>query len=256
MNSWKWNEAEDDALSSLNNSRAAVLYLRGLRKHMDYATGLVGVARRVSLQMFRELLEERRERGSKEPLYVPTNDSVRWLLSQLERAGLIERLPKLRRTDPMVFRLLLADTGSVRPNEEPQRNPKEEPQRRGLVPAGFGRDLHKTELVEEPHTSGISGKTSVNCNTYLGAVDKFCEMQNGWRVDPVVVDYLSVNYGFSSEFLHGVMLEFRLYWCERGGGESPINKWDKKFVAHVLYRLERGDSEFVLASGRRRFGGF
>jgi len=110
-NRWQWNEHEDAALHELQNHHAAILYLRGLRKHMDYDTGLVGVRRRISLRMFVELLEERRDPGSPLPCYVPSIASIRWCLDRLEKVGLIRRMEKTHRLAPMVFELPLATIG-------------------------------------------------------------------------------------------------------------------------------------------------
>lgn len=256
VNSWKWNEVEDAALDQLNNARAEKLYLRGLRKYMDYSTGLVGVKRRVSLQGFRELIEERRDRGSVEVEYKPSNHSIRWLLTLLERAGLVERLPKQRRTDPMIFRLPLADTGSFRPNEEPQRNRKGGAAKLSPAVAQVCDDVsRKGTAKEEPHTSGISGTDTVNCKNIYPAresVDNFSEMWSGWQVDQWAIEFLQREYGFCEDFLRLVEAQFRIYWCERGGG---ANQWGSKFVNHVRYRLERGDKEFVIAARYRQGAG-
>lgn len=85
---------------------------------MDFATGVVGGKRRVSYQMFKELLEERRERGSTVSDYVPDRFQINRLLGKLEKVGLITRLPRVMRTSPMLFRLDLASTDVVRPDEE------------------------------------------------------------------------------------------------------------------------------------------
>jgi hypothetical protein len=114
---WQWNEHEDAALHELQNHHAAILYLRGLRKHMDYDTGLVGIRRRISLRMFSELLEERRDPGSPYPQYIPTKASIRWALTRLEKVKLIERIPQTGHMAPMVFRLPLATIGIFKPEQ-------------------------------------------------------------------------------------------------------------------------------------------
>lgn len=97
----------DDELAALDGLpwAARLLYLMGLRPHMDYATGLVGTAkRRISLQQLREALfvepgAGRSESGS------PSKDQVRRALHLLTRAGLVERQDEPGR---LVFRLPLA----------------------------------------------------------------------------------------------------------------------------------------------------
>lgn len=157
--SFRVDEAEMQALSQSElSNEARVLYLLGLRPFMDFATGLVGVKRRISFQMLREVVEVRRPRGSTKADYLPGIEDIRWLLAELERLGLVERMPKARRTDPMVYRLPLAvvgERGSFTQNEEPQRNPK------GGTPKGvpgdstaYGNTTPKGTPNEEPHTSG------------------------------------------------------------------------------------------------------
>lgn len=101
--------------------RAQVLYLRGLRRYMDFSTGVVGDRRRVSFQQMRECLEVNPEKASTVRRYQPTDNEIRASLAQLERRGLIRRLPKAHKLDPMRFFLPLA---SIRPNQEPQKNHK------------------------------------------------------------------------------------------------------------------------------------
>jgi hypothetical protein len=106
--SWKWNEREDAAFSNLHDHLATVLYLRGLRRHMDYKTGIVGIERKISYRMLVELLEERREVGSTKPDFIPTKEGVRWMLKKLAAVGLVERLPSSHIREPMIFKLPLA----------------------------------------------------------------------------------------------------------------------------------------------------
>jgi hypothetical protein len=84
----QWNDDEDAALLGLP-LLARVLYLQGLRRHMDYATGLVGAKRKVCYQGLREVafvepVTGRQDAGS------PSIKSVRVAIQQLIKAGLIE----------------------------------------------------------------------------------------------------------------------------------------------------------------------
>ncbi|OZB35499.1 MAG: hypothetical protein B7X44_09755 [Halothiobacillus sp. 15-55-196] len=81
---------EDDLLHGLP-VEAQLLYLRGLRRYMDYTTAIVGgAARRISLLMLCELLEVFPHQGMKGSR--PDKSKIRRLLGWLERAGLIERI--------------------------------------------------------------------------------------------------------------------------------------------------------------------
>lgn len=83
----QWNAQEEAALLGLP-LLARVLYLQGLRRHMDYATGLVGATRRISYQGLREVAfvepgPGRQGAGS------PSLKAIRVAIEQLIRAGLV-----------------------------------------------------------------------------------------------------------------------------------------------------------------------
>ena len=99
----KWTDEENDALLGLP-LLARILYLQGLRRFMDYATGIVGLSRGISYQQLREVafvepVTGRRNAGS------PTLKAVRVALSQLATAGLIESIGNEKR---LIFRCLMA----------------------------------------------------------------------------------------------------------------------------------------------------
>jgi hypothetical protein len=91
VNAWRWNEHEDAALESLP-PEIERLYLRGIRKHMDYATGITGVKRRVSMEGFSELLNYYPPAGSKEKPRLYSRQQITRMIDKLEAAGLVVRL--------------------------------------------------------------------------------------------------------------------------------------------------------------------
>lgn len=100
-----WNDAEDQALQGLP-LLAQLLYLRGLRLAMDYATGMVGAPpygvswRTLAYQLYVEPARGRSEYGQ------PTQKSLRFAVGLLARAGLVE----VRSGDrELLFFLPLAD---------------------------------------------------------------------------------------------------------------------------------------------------
>lgn len=154
------NELEHAALESLVHDGyllAYVMYVGGFRRRMDYLTRTVGGSDKstVSLGFFQAMLERHGKRGSHWGYLRPSVDEVRGEISALEKVGLIRRLPKKRRTDPLLFCLPLADAGQIRPQEEPQRNPKEEPQRKNQQTQGFQADEPQRAKADEPHMTGI-----------------------------------------------------------------------------------------------------
>jgi len=113
---WQWNDAEDDALLGLP-WLARVIYLQGLRRYMDYATGIVGLKRGISYQSLREVAyiepgQGIRRSGS------PTLEAVRHALRQLEKAGLAE---KRKADSKLVFFLPLANEDRSAPEKYHRR---------------------------------------------------------------------------------------------------------------------------------------
>lgn len=122
---WQFNEDEDAALQYLPHSDQ-VIYLRGLRKNMDFTTGIVGIRRRISYQFLAELLEVQRARGSTVAGEHYNKEQLRACLRRLEGAGLVARVQSgAAVAAPLVFRLPLAHTDLNRFYEEPHRNPTE-----------------------------------------------------------------------------------------------------------------------------------
>lgn len=87
-----------------------------LRSMMDFATGIVGKPRRISLAQLGAYLETEITRGAGVQIERPTEKAVRVALGKLERAGLIRRIPGKE----IVFLLPLALTGQIRPKQTGQ----------------------------------------------------------------------------------------------------------------------------------------
>ena len=97
-----WNDEEDNALQGLP-LRAQIIYLRGIRRYMNYKTGICGGAdRRISLKMLGEVAESyfNRQRDT------PGKKEVIVSLDQLKKAGLLERIED---KDFLIFFLPKAD---------------------------------------------------------------------------------------------------------------------------------------------------
>jgi len=120
MGTTSWTDAEDEALQGLP-LEAQILYLRGLRRHMDYETGIVGARRRISWKMLAEVLEVAPHQGV-ERSGQPHISKVRRLMGWLIRAGLVEDVGSKERGQPIVFRLPLAARGQSVP-KKPDKNP-------------------------------------------------------------------------------------------------------------------------------------
>lgn len=134
-----WNDAEDGALQGLTCD-AQVLYLRGLRRYMDYRTGVAGIARRIDEACLRETLEFHPDRGSSMRRRTDlTRQFIRSRLDELRRVGLIADVASDPGRRGYIFRLVLADTDQSAQNmnnrrtttksgdEQPHEQPLEQP---------------------------------------------------------------------------------------------------------------------------------
>lgn len=101
----QWNDSEEEALHGLPWI-AQLVYLRALRPHMDYASGVVGIKRGISLKGLSETLHVEPGQGRKDS-GDPSQKAVRHALELLVRQGLIETMPA---TMKLIFRLPLAST--------------------------------------------------------------------------------------------------------------------------------------------------
>ncbi|WP_347989901.1 hypothetical protein [Methylomonas sp. AM2-LC] len=112
-----WNNEEDDALQGLP-LRAQIIYLRGIRRYMDYGTRISGGSkRRISLLMLAEIVQEWINRQVQPKA---SKDSIRASIDQLKRAGLIERIPD---PDYLIFFLPKADIDKFAQNKYPTSAP-------------------------------------------------------------------------------------------------------------------------------------
>lgn len=146
----QWGDDEDGALQGLPHL-SQLLYLRCLRRFMDYETGVVGLTRRVSYQMFREALYVEPVPGRNIKDRDATVQVFRSAVAQLERVGLVEP----RSTDrQLIFFLPLAardqsgqnrnnrgtteeqQTSDNRPNRPPNMGFRGDEQQRNDRPKG------------------------------------------------------------------------------------------------------------------------
>ncbi len=95
-----------------------LLYIIGLRPHMDISTGIVGLARGVSWQSLREALYVEPAAGIKGGS--PSKDQLRGAAKGLERAGLIKSKST---SEKLIFDCLLARTDKNAQNKVPTKSP-------------------------------------------------------------------------------------------------------------------------------------
>ena len=137
---------------------AYVMYIGSFRRRMNFNTAVVGATKdsMVSLGYLQQCLERRAKRGSHWKSQCPTIDEIRGEISALEKVGLLRRLPKKKRNDPMLFFLPLADMGAFRTQEEPQMNPKRRTPNKSADSAGVSVGVRPiAQSADEPHITEI-----------------------------------------------------------------------------------------------------
>lgn len=94
MTAFRLNDAEQAILRRSELSHPArLLYVLGIRPHMDFATGIAGKRRRISYQGLHEVLEFVPEPGSQRERQDYSRKMLIRLIDELERHGLVRRLP-------------------------------------------------------------------------------------------------------------------------------------------------------------------
>ncbi|MGB0662805.1 MAG: DnaT-like ssDNA-binding domain-containing protein [Pontibacterium sp.] len=224
---------------------ARVLYLMCIRPHMDYASGICGRKRKVSYQMFKEHLEVHRRPGSKIPAFIPTLKQLRGYVDELVHAGLISKLDKLKRTDPLVFRCLLATTDLVRPSEEGQEKGKQRGQKQGQYNPQQNQEVSLFDVDKVRHRQHLEeGHTSVTSDISTTSMARVSfPMQLEWRPSDEVVDRLRMA-GFNPDHIKPddkklMLFEFTNYWLTQNRTLTQA-EWDHKFVQHVIKLARRG----------------
>ncbi len=124
------NLAEDTALQGLTLA-AQLIYLRGLRRYVNYSTGICGGHDiRLSWQRFSVLLEvlPAAQANNKAKQCKPSREFIRQRIKELEKSGLIVKQKPIKYVREYVFFLPLAFTESI-PSlyEQPIKQPYEQP---------------------------------------------------------------------------------------------------------------------------------
>ena len=170
------NESEYQALDNEYLSHEArSLYTLCLRRYMDFATGLVGTAkRRISYQMFKEVLTVYRRRGSTKPAFIPSTQQLRSFVNELERVGLVESRGSGKLRDYMVFLLPLATSDLNRSHEEQRRsntqhqhssNTQEQHNQAQQSQGIQANEQHRNNSEEQQRSNSEEQHTSVTSDT-------------------------------------------------------------------------------------------
>lgn len=262
---------------------AQVLYMRVLRRRMDYSTGIVGLAVRLSYQMIAEWLEVRPPPKSQKPIVRLTVSEIRAALAQLERVGLIERVVLHGEVLPLVFLLPLARTGLVRKNYERQ---DERQQNHGRATAktmagyyqfnglncsnksnvyelkkpvdnyeknsaktGMNDSKFSDERQDERQTSGSQSMSNNNISIARGNGLVIADdwLPGDWIVEQVCLDFL-----LPLAFVRLKAMEFKIQWRDQ---LIIASDWDRYFYGACKNKIAERDGEFLSAQIKPASGG-
>ena len=181
-----WNEVEDEALQGLPWS-GQLLYLRGLRRRMDYRTGMVGTGRnKISWQTFHEVLHVDHHQGINETSL--TKDQLRRALKWLVKSGLVEVRTEGRY---LQFFLPLADRDSsvqkkAAPRPHHVRTIKAAPCAEDLT--AYENREYSTDTIKSRTTSAPSRNEKAALHPESGIKDKkpYTEADASVSAPPVV----------------------------------------------------------------------
>lgn len=251
---WMVNEDEDAALEYLPH-RDQVLYLRGIKPHLDMQTGLVGVARRLSYKGMAELLEEHRARGSTVPRVAITKQMVRESVKRLVDRGLLDQQRSGGRAEWLVFRLPLAHWVSVRPYEEQRRNntPATTRSHSGVAQLSEGAATQEQHTMNNTHQEikNINNSTYVECPK-----PAVSDADGGGVVSGCSGDQVSSPLGpcphaeildLWAKHLPGCRQPKRALWSQGQGARNLANRW--KQAAAIRHSIESRTLYHDRASG-------
>jgi len=250
MNS-SWGDLEEAALQGLA-WLAQIIYLRGLRRYMDYTTGLVGIARGISRRSLAETayLEPEPGRHSKES-GLPTPSAIRNSLKALEKAGLIEP----RGTDKrLVFFLPLASRGQSVKKSSDRGATEERPTpategatdlspavardtEEGATEGAIHRIIPKGRSSDPPQLSVVrNSKTSTEreADSQISSQEKKelslsgdgSRLGNDWSLpEDWRQDALALRPDWTPRKAQAVSDKFRDYWTSRPGKDGLSTNW-------------------------------
>lgn len=261
--------------------RAQVMYLRVLRRRMDFTTCVVGITVRLSYTLIAEWLEERPAVRSNKPLVRLSVGEIRAVLAMLERVGLVERvLDKNNEVLPLVFKLPLARTGLIRPKYERQQKPECTTEiceadsnaindlfesvntsvSGGFVVVDKSQNkpvkiaMNNSKKTDEQHTSGINIFNN-NIYTFRARNSERLPtlMDSGWLPGVETVKKLVINFGLPPQFIFLQAIDFRLLWIEQ---RRAVADWDGYFYGACRIQIENGNEDFMHAINNKSGGGY
>lgn len=243
MPAFQINDAEWGALAD-EPADVFKLYC-AIRRFMDYRTGVSGVKRRLSEQMFREELYIAPTRGRHES-GSPTRQKVRSLIDRLITLGVITPV------GPLVYQLPNADWGSPskrsatdeQPDQQPdQQPPQEQPESTDYEASSesengsaTGSESDETLIINLPPISGKSTSTG-------NARGAFAMPLTDWEPDSKSFKaFAFANSVPVSSLTPEILAAFRTYWHVRPEREQTQAQWEQQLVSHLKHQLRQAQA--------------
>lgn len=233
VNAWRWNELEDDALDPLPQE-CQIIYLRVLRKHMDYATGIVGIKRTISYGQIKERLEYQPSVHSNEKPREYSQGQIKRLIQKLVDAGLAERRHDTSKgVAKMIFRLPLAcsDAESARHERDTVTATRSEADDSGLEQGD--RDTSATQGARHP-----SGVRYISTTEQPAREDEFAMHWDWSPSDDFSTGLAMRNPGLIQYLDEDLLTEFKTYWMGRRAVMRQ-SEWEAKLTGNLSHRKAR-----------------
>jgi len=243
MPAFQINDAEWGALAD-EPADVFKLYC-AIRRFMDYRTGVSGVVRRLSEQMFREELYIAPTRGRHES-GSPTRQKVRSLVDRLISIGAVNPI------GPLVFQLPHADWDGAsnrsatdeqpdqQPHQQPSDNPPEAPESLGCSDSDSG-----SATTSESAESLISNlpPISVKSTSTGNARGAFAMPLEDWAPEPKTFKaFAFANSVPVTSLTPEILAAFRTYWHVRPEREQTQAQWEQQLVSHLKHHIRQAQA--------------
>ncbi|MBI6912476.1 hypothetical protein JET72_00930 [Pseudomonas juntendi] len=216
-----------------------------IRRFMDYRTGVSGVARRLSEQMFREELYIAPTRGRHES-GSPTRQKVRSLVDRLISIGALTPI------GPLVFQLPHADwdgaSKTSATDEQPDQQPHQQPSNNhpeAPDSLGCGESAIESATTSESVDSLISNlpPISVKSTSTGNAREAFAMPLTDWEPQPKTFKaFAFANSVPVTSLTPEILAAFRTYWHVRPNVEKTQAQWEQQLVSHLQYQLRQAQA--------------
>jgi hypothetical protein len=233
----QWNDNEDHALQGCS-LLAQIIYLRGIRRHMNYQTGIAGnpKVRKLSLSGLADIARFEPDWGSRKPAWSASKEEVRAALEELKRSGLIQDSGSSLK-DGLIFFLPLADANKSVQKRNPTGTPQEphnsEPHEEMSNGAGsVDRNPTRNPTDEKPRnpTHQITDIQEEEKELPNGSskkkTDKGHRLPDGWWPSAEAQAWAMVKLAWDEQRISYVTEGFVDYWRSVPGAKGRKTDWD------------------------------